>query len=169
MPKRRLIMQYYPPPPLPPPLWLAWVRRISGQELMAWWLIALQTAFTPQVPWQGSKHVCLMQALLGGHSPLTRHSGWQLGGRPKKPFWQLQTTLGPSSSQTEKGPQGLGKQDCVGCSGSVTTAEKKRKWRQSITFHSKTRLASDGVNYDKCKLLLYSSTKKLFSQLCLRF
>lgn len=44
--------------------------------------MTLHCAIIPQEPGHGSRHFSVIQALLLGHSELTRHSGRQFGGAP---------------------------------------------------------------------------------------
>lgn len=71
------------------------------------WLITLHSAFSPQVPGQGSVHLFLIHALFLGHSVLSTHSGLQpLYGSPWYSGKQVQTP----SLHSAFGPQGDGLQ-----------------------------------------------------------
>lgn len=81
------------------------------------WLITLQRALNPQEPGHGSRHDCLMQAWLLGHSALIRHSGWQFGGDPMNWLKHVQEGIPFEFLHSELGPQGDGMHGSIGAWG----------------------------------------------------
>ena len=78
------------------------------------WFITSQRVFIPQVPGQGSEHFWFIQALLGEHSALTKHSGRQAGGIPIYDVKQEQTAWSLTTLHWLFGPQGDGLQGSAG-------------------------------------------------------
>ena len=79
------------------------------QEHLGWCRKTWHMAFKPQDPGQGSAHLLLMQARWDGHSLLTRHSGRQFGGGPRRSGKQVQLAVRSGVTvHLEFGPQGEG-------------------------------------------------------------
>lgn len=83
---------------------------LVGQVQIGLCFTTLHFAFTPHDPTQGSIHFWLLQALLGGQSELTTHSGLQVGGLPLYPGTHVQTACPFISLHWLFGPQGDGRQ-----------------------------------------------------------
>lgn len=83
-----------------------------------------QRAPIPQDPKHGSVHFWLMQARVGGHSALTKHSGLQEGGVPMKPWRQEQTAWLSTFRHWLLGPHGEGLQGSLRSAGGGSSATR---------------------------------------------
>lgn len=82
-------------------------------------LITRHSAFSPQDPGQGSRHLELIQDLVDGQSGFMTHSGLQLGGVPMYDGRQAHSGLLLTLRHWEFGPHGDGTQGSdFGSSGS---------------------------------------------------
>lgn len=94
---------------------------LGGQVHMGLCLITSHLASTPHDPAHGLIHFWLLQALFGGQSELTTHSGRHVGGLPMYPGTQVHTACPLTSLHWLFGPQG------EGWHGFVTTGTTIRK------------------------------------------